>query len=84
MSLFKLPAETFKPRVLKITYREYEGDDSHDQDLTDLNMWADNEFEEKLYSKVRDSHATGQPRFMHNLLIQPKGEASAFKPKFSN
>ena len=41
-------------------------------------------FEEKLYSKVQDSHPKGRPCFMHNLLIQPKGEASAFKPKFSN
>lgn len=41
-------------------------------------------YEALLYSQVADNHPKDQPRRMHDLLIQPKGEPSGFKPKFSN
>lgn len=41
-------------------------------------------YEEELYARVRDNHPKGRPRAMRQLLIQPKGEAKDFHPKFSN
>lgn len=41
-------------------------------------------YEEVLYSKVEDGHPQARPRYMHELLIQPKNEEEAFNPEFSN
>lgn len=41
-------------------------------------------YEDVLYEKVSDSHSTGSPRTMTDMLVQPKGAPKNFKPKFSN
>lgn len=40
-------------------------------------------YEELFYGKVGDGHPEGMPRYMHELIIRPKGEKE-FKPGFSN
>jgi len=40
-------------------------------------------YESQLYSRVRDGRE-GAPRYLPDLLVQPRGERSAFKPKYDN
>ena len=40
-------------------------------------------YEEKLYAQVADGRE-GAPRYLPDLLVRPKGEPPAFKPKYDN
>lgn len=41
-------------------------------------------YEEVLYNNIKHKHTDGMPRYMDDLIIQPKGMEETFKPVFSN